>query len=160
MKGKTIAILILILGLTSILLYFIYEEKIIDLSFYNSSKINIEESGVVNLINLKNQTDEEGLKNSSKKLLITNISGKDIIIKLKLLPDKNNTLDILNIRYGIYMNDDLYNIKNFNNSYVIYEGLLHKDDKVNLEIFIWLDALYNGSNETFTGTFNIEYEEI
>ena len=151
--------LILLFGVSYAFVFFMYgkssETNTIGTGLIS---VDITEDGNINLTNLVTQTDEEGLNNDSKVMYITNTSNGSIGLKLTLARDNNSTLNITNIRYGLYINDVLINISNVPETGLLHESLLVKDEKMKIEIFLWLDYSYIGSGEVFSGEFQLSAE--
>ena len=154
----TVVALLLVLGISYGLVYFIHNEELFSGNLTSAYlNINVSSNGSITLNNAVPLSDNAGLSSENFEVLnITNTSNMPITLKLNLESDDSSTIDISNIRYGLYINNNLHKVDYVPNNGNLLTLTLLEDEEIELKVYMWLDYNYTDSGTYFKGNFDIE----
>lgn len=121
--------------------------------------VDISENGRVSLVDAVGQTDYEGSENERTTFTIVNNNEIPIRVQIKLVPNENSTLDLYDVRFGVFANDNNLAVNSLGNTDgIIYDFFMTPGQTANLQTTIWLDYYYAGGEnaEVFSGKYTVE----
>ena len=154
----TVVVLLLVLGISYGLVYFIHNEELFSGNLTSAYlNINVSSNGSITLNNAVPLSDNAGLSSENFEVLnITNTSSSPVTLKLNLESDDSSTIDISDIRYGIYINNNLHKVDYVPSNGNLLTFTLLEDEEMELKVYMWLDYNYTDSGTYFKGNFDIE----
>ena len=164
--------LIMFLGVSLAAIYFVY--------VFNDERDNELLTGLISInftegseiINLENQVpviDEIGLENTPYTFTVKNTSAIPINVRIQLVPESDNTINLAAVRYAFYKDDKLIKIGNVdtkNNNTIYLLDNFEQGAIINGKLVFWVDYYYENPGEKFSAkikvtgeSFDIIYEE-
>ena len=163
-KNKSIFIILTIilgLGLTFGLIYFMYYYKDSRLNNLTSGLVSIQFSEGSNVINLSNEVpviDDVGLEKTPYTFTVKNTSSIPIDLKIKLNVNALSTnIDLSAVRYGLFINDELIKKDYIHEDKILYTyENMPVNETINCKLVFWIDYYYDQPNKTFSATIVAE----
>ena len=147
--------LILIIGTSYSLTFFIQNKKIASGSL-TTAPLNISmTSGSINASNLSvPQDNQEGMSEFVKSITITNNGSTDGVVKLTL--DRTNGLNLTDMSYAIVVNGAIQDVGDVPaNGEILDTGILG-NEVIDVEVRLWPKTTYTGNETTFVGEVTSE----
>ena len=144
--------LVLILGTSYSLMFFIQNRKIDDGSIsVGGLTVNLS-NNAINATNLTASNDSDGIGLFTKSLTINNTSTNNGNVKVSIT--RTSGLELTDLRYGLFINDVLMEISDVPLNGLIYESAIIANETINVELRLWPKSTYSGNVTTFVGTLD------
>ena len=164
LKNKKILLILTIilgLGISLSIIYFVYYYKDSRLNSLTNGLISIEfhETSTVILSSDVPVLDEIGLEGSPYEFTMKNTSQVPINANIKINPTISTNIPLGAVRYGLYINNELVKKDYIHEDKILYtfEELL-VDEEISCKIYFWIDYYYDEPGKTFEASIIAEGE--
>ena len=158
--------LVMFLGVSLAATYFV--------NVFNDERENELATGLVSIdftegsevVNLENQIpviDEVGLQNTPYLFTVKNTSDVPINVKIQLVPQSDNTINLAAVRYAFYIDNELIEIGNIdaqNENLIYLLNNFNANGTINGKLVFWVDYYYENSGERFSAKIKVTGESF